>query len=209
MKNTDQHTRAVPTPHDPARAHGRGHAPVYEMQPATQADRRAVSDLIADRILQLGEGARAGIETPGATVVELLGQTETGRPIVWLLREDSQLLGCIALLGSTPGHGWSAEQLAEPALSVIALFTDPRCRSQGLSRFMVWWALDYAARLGGVDWLRGVARSDRLMRYARDDMHCGGVETVLRGGRHVHLLQHSPRRTPSLAALIAETTPTA
>lgn len=179
------------------------------MQPAAGADRRAVSDLIADRILQLGEDARVGIEAPGATVVDLVGQTEEGRPIVWLMREDSRLLGCIALLGSTPGHGWSAEQLAEPALSVIALFTDPRCRGQGLSRFMVWWALDYAARLGGVDWLRGVARSDRLMRYARDDMRCSGVETVLRGGRHVHLLQHCPRRTPSLAALIAESTPAA
>ncbi|MEV4868602.1 GNAT family N-acetyltransferase [Streptomyces syringium] len=209
MKNTGHRTSAVPTPPDPARAHGRAHAAVYEMQPATGADRRAVSDLIRDRILQLGEGARAGIEAPGATVVDLLGQTEAGRPIVWLLREDSRLLGCIALLGSTPGQGWSAQQLAEPALSVIALFTDPRCRGQGLSRFMVWWALDYAARLGGVDWLRGVARSDRLMRYVRDDMHCSGVETVLRGGRHVHLLQHCPRREPSLAALIAESTPTA
>ncbi|MEU2517109.1 GNAT family N-acetyltransferase [Streptomyces syringium] len=176
------------------------------MHPGTGADRRAVSDLISDRILQLGEVPRTGIEVPGATLVDLLGQKDGDRPIVWLLREDSRLLGCTALLSSTPEQGWSADQLTEPALSMIGLFTDPRCRGEGLSRLMVWWALDYAARLGSVDWLRGVARSDRVMRLFRDGMHCSNVETVLRGGRHVHLLQQRPERMPSLAALIAETT---
>ncbi|MEU2874150.1 class I SAM-dependent methyltransferase [Streptomyces olivoreticuli] len=63
------------------------------MQPGTAADRQAVSDLISDRILQLGDTMRTNVETPGTTLVDLVDQTEEGRPIVWLLHEDERYNG--------------------------------------------------------------------------------------------------------------------
>ncbi|KAB7835501.1 hypothetical protein [Streptomyces mobaraensis] len=147
---------------------------------------------------------RVELEESKRIAENLLGATEEGQPRVWLLTEDKNVLGCMALLGTTPDWGWPAEQQAEKALTVVSLFTSPACQQDRLSRFMAWWVLDYADRLGGVDWVRGCTRSERVMRFARDEMGWDQVDTVLRDGRHVHLLQRRPQRMRGIASLIAD-----
>lgn len=203
MTSIDGHT---PTPGAAAEPSSARATPPYVMRPATEADRTTVADLISLRTR--GWGYRTGfdpadLEAAGTRVRELLGGDEEGRPIVWLLTEDCAVIGCVALLRATPDWGWTAAQQTEPSLTVVGMFTAPRVRRERTSRLMAWWTLGYAARLGGVQWVRGATRSGKLMRFIRDEMHCD-VNTVTHSERPIHLLQRSAECTPGLSAFITD-----
>ncbi|MFI0742776.1 hypothetical protein ACH4PU_32545 [Streptomyces sp. NPDC021100] len=122
-------------------------APPYQVRPGELRDRRPVEDLVFSRLGQLPGDAcfRDNLQSARDIVTNMLGIDNDGRPTVWLLTDGPEIIGCTALLAGTLAPGWSEEQRDEPALSVLALFTDPAHRHDRPSRFLIWWALDHAS----------------------------------------------------------------
>ncbi|MEH6373898.1 hypothetical protein V7793_06025 [Streptomyces sp. KLMMK] len=176
------------------------------MRPAERRDEPAIVGLVTDRINSLDPGPddRRDLEDHRSRVQDLLVATEEERPLVWVLTEDTHLLGVVLLLPGITACGWSTEQQAEPALAVGAMFTHPATRPERLGRLITWWAADYAARHTSATWLRAQTPSERLMRYARDEVGCEVAGTAQHQGRDVHLLQSRARRINNLHAFIAD-----
>jgi GNAT superfamily N-acetyltransferase len=99
------------------------------------------------------------------------------------------MLGCTALLRTTPEWGWTNQQRDEATLLITGTYTHPAYRGGKLGRLMAWWTLDYAARHADVLWVRRVTFASRLMRYYRDGQGWDLVDTVVRRGRHAHTLR--------------------
>lgn len=176
---------------------------MYEMRPAAADDRPAISALVKARDAWMREYGLDATFTDGSAVRDLAGESEDGRPLAWVFCEDGTVLGCTALLRMTPGWGWTKQQREEPALLLTGTYTHPAHRGDKLGRLMAWWALDYAARLVDVQWIRRIAFADRLMRYYRDDQGWDLVDTVVRNEKHAHLMQRRPEEIRGLHALIA------
>ncbi|KAB7835524.1 hypothetical protein [Streptomyces mobaraensis] len=179
--------------------------PPYQVRPAEQGDRAQVEDVMFRRLIHLPGDVyfRDRLQSARDLVIGALGCEDEGRPVVWLLADGPEIIGCTALLTGTLVPGWPEEQQTDSALTVSALFTDPTYRCDRPGRFLIWWALDYAARLGGIQWLRAATRSERIMRFTRDEIGCRDIRTVVHHGRHLQLLQQPPRLMPSLPVFIA------
>ncbi|MFE7114334.1 hypothetical protein ACFU99_02775 [Streptomyces sp. NPDC057654] len=177
----------------------------YEVRAARAADQSAVAHLIDDRIVDLRTRTPVELDVDRATVLANLGNHEHGRPLVWLLCDDSVIVGCAVVLPTTPEWGWSESQRAEPALFIPALFTHPKSGVR-TGRLLAWALLDYAWHLptqgDHVLWVRGVTFSEKVMCYARDKAGWDVADTVLRHGRHAHLLQCPAQQRPNLSALV-------
>ncbi|MET9297551.1 hypothetical protein [Streptomyces sp. NPDC003077] len=179
----------------------------YEMRPATRADEELVLELITARLKELDlRGHELALDR--ASVVDNVGTSEEARdrPVVWLLLNGLDLVGCMALRTSTPDWGWSLRERQDKALTISGLFTHPAYRWERLSRYMVWWAVDHAWHRDDTDgplwWVRGSTPSARVAEYAREHM---GV-TVMNAARdapHAFLMQRRPQALPGLARWFA------
>ncbi|MFE7114167.1 hypothetical protein ACFU99_01925 [Streptomyces sp. NPDC057654] len=203
-----------PTCHAPAAAApGVPDATAYEMRPARAADRDAVTVLIDDRINSIGrraakEQTTVDLKVSRAAVLNYLGEQEDGQPLVWLLCADAEIVGCAAVLPGTSSWVWDPAQRAEPAHSMVGLFTRPAPGAR-LAWRLTGALLDRAWRLpvedGHIRWLRSTTTSAWGMHYACAALGFSVPGGVMRGTGHVYLLQRRACAVPGLAALV--TTP--
>ncbi|MFE7114547.1 hypothetical protein ACFU99_03885 [Streptomyces sp. NPDC057654] len=198
----------APSPADAATE--RPSSTAYEVRPGRTADRSAVINLIAGRIALLNQWTDVGpLKGDSATLLNHLGESEGGQPVVWMLCEDSTILGCAAVFPKAPYWTGDPDQRAEPAHYIAALFIYP---TPGvlLARLLVFALLDRAARLptedGRTRWLRSATSSDRVMRYAHHAMGFAVSGGVARGPRLVHLLQQPARAIDGLATYVSTRT---
>ncbi|MDT3396313.1 GNAT family N-acetyltransferase [Streptomyces sp. B1866] len=179
---------------------------MYEMRPAVDRDHEAITGLIAARNRWFEDRGIVPNVADGSLAATLIGdRAEDGRrPLAWVLCEDGQVLGCTVLLSDIQAWGWTDQQRAEPSLLMLGTYTDPAHRHDKPGRLMAWWSVDYAARLGGVRWVRRVTFADRLMRYYRDQQKWNLVDTVIRDGRHAYLMQRRAERLKNFESLVAD-----
>ncbi|MET9296570.1 hypothetical protein [Streptomyces sp. NPDC003077] len=178
----------------------------YEIRPSLTGDYDAVADLIEARLSALGDRSADALDVERTSVLDHVGKRVSERPVVWLLCRGAEVVACAAVRVGTPAWGWWPRQLAEAALHV-SVFTDPERRHERLSRFVVWWALDYAWRLGQeggpqIRWVRGSTDSEAVMRLARDEAGFAALPGVS-GGRHAFLLQRAPQEMGRLRSFLA------
>ncbi|MFJ8589505.1 hypothetical protein ACIRD2_33270 [Streptomyces sp. NPDC093595] len=119
----------------------------------------------------------------------------------WLLWEDKALIGYIDLWPLTLGVGWTPQERAERALTVLNLYTHPAHRQDKPSRIMLWWALDYAC---GQEFacVRLLTDQDRLARYFIHELGWEHRRTIS-WPRRRHLLARRAEAMPGLKALVS------
>ncbi|MEV0282317.1 hypothetical protein AB0I22_38950 [Streptomyces sp. NPDC050610] len=177
-------------------------APQYEVRPARADDRTAVTELIDTRLDTLGRPTAIDLKVSRSALLNCLWEEVADEPLVWLLCEDTEIVGAAAVLPGAPSWAWGPIQHDAPRSRYIAaLFTHPT-PDVALARLLTQFLLDRAARQPAEDdrvhWLRATTSSNRVMHYACAELGFSVSDGVRRGGRHIYLLQHAVREVPNL-----------
>lgn len=138
---------------------------MYVMRPAVPSDRPAIYALVTARLQWMQRQGHRHPQGGGMDARDLAGESQDGWPLAWVLTEDiDQILGCTVLLDTIP-IDWPVEIHAQSSVMVSGTYTHPDHRPDRLGRLIMRWAMDHAARRGGVEWVRCVVDSDTLATY--------------------------------------------
>ncbi|MFI6803788.1 hypothetical protein ACIBO6_02020 [Streptomyces luteogriseus] len=177
---------------------------MYTMRPATPGDRPTITELVATRYRWMRDNWIDTSSIDRESACDLAGSSgEDGRPLVWLLHDGPQLLGCTVLLDTLQDYGWTTAHRRESSLLMFGTFSHPARSGDQAWRWMSLWAVDYASRIQGVLWLRKLIRSHRLMCQARDQHGWDLIDTVIHHGRRAHLMQRRVAPVPCLDQFIS------
>ncbi|MEU8976042.1 hypothetical protein AB0D11_43895 [Streptomyces monashensis] len=180
---------------------------VYEMRPATVNDHQAVRSLLRARD---GWAHRRRLLPADSIALRVLIEHAGDDMTLMLLTQDSDVAGCVALYATTPGWSWTANERAEPSMSLAMMHTHPDQHGAGLAGLTTLWVLDYTARHTSpeLEWVRCSVPDNRLALYFREELgwHQVRVTHTTQGQRYAQL-QQPPRPVPGLSALIRSTDP--
>ncbi|PRX01071.1 UNVERIFIED_ORG: hypothetical protein CLV66_12729 [Actinomadura viridilutea] len=106
-----------------------------------------------------------GLPSWRGAVDELVAQCDNPCGDVWVLESDEHgVVGQMVVQDQGPPWGWTAEELAEPALYLSGSITHPALRERRPGTVMALWAVDRAARLE-VPWVRRHCHAPEVARY--------------------------------------------
>ncbi|MFF3786320.1 hypothetical protein [Streptomyces sp. NPDC001933] len=112
---------------------------MYVLRRACQNDLDACRKLWADRS---GWAARRDLCLP----ICQLTDAECAAAEVLVLSAEDCVVAAVAVIDQTPGAGWSSTQTQQEAIGLALMVTSPFQRTTSLSRLLVRWAADRAAR---------------------------------------------------------------
>lgn len=115
------------------------------MQPATMYDHDEVVRLLGERQHWLSERLSDQWQHKSHFADEMERHILAGE--TWIARYLDVVIATITV-SEKPNARWSEEEQLQPALYVAKMATDPRYAGQGIGRWMIRWALEYAEGRG-------------------------------------------------------------
>ncbi|WP_233515012.1 hypothetical protein [Marinitenerispora sediminis] len=115
---------------------------------------------------------------------------------VWVLEEDSTVVGCTTVFEDSPAWAFTEHERAQPALFLASTWTLPT-DGRRLGHVIARWALDHAARTGATAVRRGAFEAG-LARYYCEVQGWTLLREVERRGRTGYIMTRPAQYQPGL-----------